>query len=526
MSVPGGGGGAAGELRAAREGPGEDRRDDGDGREAHHAAHGVALLGHADVEHLADQDGGEGVEPALERVGADVFVEDEDHGEGGGGEDAGADLRELDLEEGLPGGGAAGAGGFRLLGVVAAHRDQDHHEGVGQGVDDQPDGRGDEPELEEVADRKAGGVRDPFEGPVQRLEEHQQRGGEDVRRREQRHQDQEHQPELAAQALEELRAEQRERDGDDDRGEGQRHGPAEGGEKLRVLEHRGVPGGGEVVAGGSEAVLVEADVDRVEHRRHDRQHHRRERQPAEARLPRADVVLAHLKGSRIEARSNRRCPSASSPISVSVMIAETAMASGKSRAMIACVAMRPALTAPGPPRVLGISATPRPLTRMKTVPAKTPGAASGRITSLNTRHRGAPMSAQTSNTWRGAASIARKPQNTMKGRKLSTSPMTTPVGVKRIEVIGSEITPNSISVELTRPFRPRTGRSMKVRTISETMKGRMKSSITRCCAISGMRRRTKTAMGKPITKQMTTAIEEWPIEERKLPKRAERKKFS
>jgi hypothetical protein len=191
------------------------------------------------------------------------------------------------------------------------------------------------------------------------------------------------------------------------------------------------------------------------------------------------------RGSRVRVRSNRRWPSIRRPRSVKIMIALTAIARGKSRAMIACVAIRPALTAPGPPRIEGISATPRPFTRMKTQPAKMPGAASGRMTSTKVRQRLAPRSWQTSKMYFGTASIARKPAKTMKGRNESTSPMITPVGVNRMEVIGSEMRPMSWRNVLTRPFRPSTGRSMKVRITSETMKGRMKSRMTRCCATTG-----------------------------------------
>ena len=50
------------------------------------------------------------------------------------------------------------------------------------------------------------------------------------------------------------------------------------------------------------------------------------------------------------------------------------------------------------------------------------------------------------------------------------------------------------------------------RTISEIMKGRTNSRITLCCAVWGSRRRTNTAIGKPMAKAITTAMAEWIME--------------
>ena len=82
----------------------------------------------------------------------------------------------------------------------------------------------------------------------------------------------------------------------------------------------------------------------------------------------------------------------------------------------------------------------------------------------------------------GTASIARNPAKTIKGRNDRTSPIITPVGENKSDVIGSEMSPTSCNTVLIKPLRPSTGRSMKVRITSETMNGRMKSRMTRCCA--------------------------------------------
>ena len=73
---------------------------------------------------------------------------------------------------------------------------------------------------------------------------------------------------------------------------------------------------------------------------------------------------------------NSLCPIYKRPIKVNIIIALTAIAKGKSSAIIACVAIRPAFTEPGPPRMVGIKAIPIPLTNIKTLPANKPGAAS------------------------------------------------------------------------------------------------------------------------------------------------------
>ena len=96
-------------------------------------------------------------------------------------------------------------------------------------------------------------------------------------------------------------------------------------------------------------------------------------------------MYSYGAGDNIFVISKIRCPIINKPISVTVMIALIAIASGISNATIACVAIRPAFTAPGLPRILGISATPRPLMKIKTLPAKIPGAARGTTTSLKTQ---------------------------------------------------------------------------------------------------------------------------------------------
>ena len=102
----------------------------------------------------------------------------------------------------------------------------------------------------------------------------------------------------------------------------------------------------------------------------------------------------------------------------------------------------------------------------------------------------------------------------------------TPMGENRMMVMGSEITPTSISNPFTMPLRPSTGRRANTRTSSEIMNGRINSRITRCCATWGIRRRTNTAMGKPTAKATTTDTDECIMEERKFSSRAEKKKFS
>ena len=67
---------------------------------------------------------------------------------------------------------------------------------------------------------------------------------------------------------------------------------------------------------------------------------------------------------------------------MNIIIALTAIANGKSRAIIACVAIKPAFTEPGPPNIVGIKAMPIPLTKIKTLPANKPGAAKGKNISL------------------------------------------------------------------------------------------------------------------------------------------------
>ena len=108
--------------------------------------------------------------------------------------------------------------------------------------------------------------------------------------------------------------------------------------------------------------------------------------------------------------------------------------------------------------------------------------------------------------------MARKPAKTMNGKNESTSPITTPRGENKIMVMGSSINPIFIRNVFNSPYRPRIGRIAKTRTNSEIIKGRINSRITRCCATFGTRRRTNMAMGKPKTKEITTAQAEWIME--------------
>ena len=77
-------------------------------------------------------------------------------------------------------------------------------------------------------------------------------------------------------------------------------------------------------------------------------------------------------------------------------MALTAIARGKSNAIIAWVAIKPALTDPGPPKIVGIKAMPIPFTKIKTLPANKPGAAKGNKMSLNILLLLTPKSEQTS----------------------------------------------------------------------------------------------------------------------------------